>query len=425
MSSVPTPVSITIFNPSFFISSVPSRDIPYANYFTFCPYDRWSLRHYVMSIIDTYTNVEKDIAHTVFYNTLYNIIDDPQISQEVSNVAKRLTSNKNADIKSVQSLWNNTEQSNRASSTLPQSSSSTLEKRKSVELIVSSNKRQRIDHQMSCLCLNIDVPSRTNGSVNILEILKSAIRIFDQNTIALGSIHSYKSSNRLNVHGFEITSQWHLERIHADGDLYHNFCDLTISKPGTSEPVSEQLRPLEVWVVHFSCEDDVTKKPYWPCRELQEKGLNVMHFWHDKGFLNIRMSSKSLDVTGENAWEEDVDTMCADDSNKANDGKSKSSHKKHADYFASGYSATQLWCRRISVGDNVTSRQKQSFDFSVTTGFDSFRIAKKCEQPNIKASTCNPKETINSLQEKLVKTIGKIDILEKLFAKEMRLEKSR
>ncbi|CAG8649183.1 39560_t:CDS:2, partial [Gigaspora margarita] len=91
------------------------------------------------------------------------------------------------------------EQSNRASSTPPQLSSSTLEKRKSVELIDSSNKRQHIDHQMSCLCLNIDVPSRTDGSVNILEILKSAIRMFDQNTIALGSIHSYKSSNRLNV----------------------------------------------------------------------------------------------------------------------------------------------------------------------------------------------------------------------------------
>ncbi|RIB04868.1 hypothetical protein C2G38_2254123 [Gigaspora rosea] len=98
-----------------------------------------------------------------------------------------------------------------------------LEKRKSVELIDSSNKRQRIDKEIGCLSLNIDVPTRVNGS-------------------------------------------WHLEGIHAD----------------------EQLHPLEVWVVHFSCEDD-----------LKEKGLNVVHFWHDKGFLNVRMSSKSLDATGE------------------------------------------------------------------------------------------------------------------------------
>ncbi|CAG8697875.1 5272_t:CDS:2, partial [Gigaspora rosea] len=62
-----------------------------------------------------------------------------------------------ADSKSVQSLWNNTNQGNRASSLSPQSSLSTLEKRKSVELIDSSNKRQRIDQQMGCLCLNIDV----------------------------------------------------------------------------------------------------------------------------------------------------------------------------------------------------------------------------------------------------------------------------
>ncbi|CAG8770968.1 11930_t:CDS:1, partial [Gigaspora rosea] len=33
--------------------------------------------------------------------------------------------------------------------------------------------------------------------------------------------------------------------------------------------------------------------------DLKEKGLNVVHFWHDKGFLNVRMSSKSLDATGE------------------------------------------------------------------------------------------------------------------------------
>ncbi|CAG8672632.1 38644_t:CDS:2 [Gigaspora margarita] len=128
MSSVP--ISVTIFNPSFFNSSIPNRDVPYANYFTFCPYDKWSLLNFVTAIIDTYANVEKDTAR---------------------------------------------------------------KERKSVELIDSSNKRQRIDQQMGCLCLDIDVPTRTDRSENILDILTSAVRMFDQNTIVLGSICSYKS----------------------------------------------------------------------------------------------------------------------------------------------------------------------------------------------------------------------------------------
>ncbi|KAF0401848.1 P-loop containing nucleoside triphosphate hydrolase protein [Gigaspora margarita] len=349
MSDSATSVS---FNLTFFHSSISSRDIPYANYFAYFPYDRWSLYHFVTTIIGTYANVEKKIAHNVFYNTLYDMIDNQQTPQEVCNMAIMLTSNKEADIKSVQSLWNNMDQSNRASSPPPQSSSTMLEKRKSVELIDSSNKRQRLDKEMGCLSLNIDVPTRVNGSINILEVLKSAVRMFHQKTISLGSIRSYKRSNRLNVgseqkakvpresvydaelyrtlfnwlveaHGYEITSQWHLEGIQADGELNHNFCDLTISKSDTPEPVAilellatssisklkdhfnrvfkyaELLRPLEVWAVHFSREDDVAKKPYWPCRELQERGLNVVHFWHDKDFLNVRMSSKSLDATGE------------------------------------------------------------------------------------------------------------------------------
>jgi len=44
-----------------------------------------------------------------------------------------------------------------------------------------------------------DIPFQNDGSVNILEILKTAVRDFDQSIIALGSSHSYKSSNHLYV----------------------------------------------------------------------------------------------------------------------------------------------------------------------------------------------------------------------------------
>ena len=199
--------------------------------------------------------------------------------------------------------------------------------------------------------LPVDIPLRNNGSIDVLDILKTAVRDFDQGTIALGSSRSYKSSNHIYVnsehfikvprestydaemywvlanwlrkfHGFEITGQWHLEQVCDDGNYHHLYCDLTIKKPDSSHPeallellatasisklnghfeqvfkYTEQLRPQEIWIVHFSREDFVVSDPYWPCKKLQERGLNVVHFWHDKEFKNVRMSARFRDITG-------------------------------------------------------------------------------------------------------------------------------
>ena len=62
---------------------------------------------------------------------------------------------------------------------------------------------------------------------------------------------------------------------------------------------TEQLRPQEIWIVHFSHEDFVVSDPYWPCEKLQKKGLNVVHFWHDRDFKNVRMSARFRDITGQ------------------------------------------------------------------------------------------------------------------------------
>src|SRR3954454_2654597 len=115
------------------------------------------------------------------------------------------------------------------------------------------------------LDISTDIPFRNDGSVDILEILKTAVRDFDQGIIALGSFRSYKSSNHLyvnseyyiqvsrestydaemywvlvnwlrKVHGYEITGQWHLEQVCDDGNYYHLYCDLTIKKPDSSHP---------------------------------------------------------------------------------------------------------------------------------------------------------------------------------------------
>ncbi len=201
------------------------------------------------------------------------------------------------------------------------------------------------------LDVSADIPLRSDGSIDILEILKTAVRDFDQGIISLGSSRSYKSSNHLyvnsehyikvlrestydaemyqvlvnwlrKIHGYEITGQWHLEQICDDGNYHHLYCDLTIKNPdsphletllellatasisklnGHFEQVfkyEEQLHSREIWIVHFSREDYIVTNPYWPCEKLQERGLNVVHFWHDREFKNVQMSARFCDVTG-------------------------------------------------------------------------------------------------------------------------------
>ncbi|CAJ0768904.1 6736_t:CDS:2 [Entrophospora sp. SA101] len=242
------------------------------------------------------------------------------MSKEIRDVAQNLLKNKKADVKKVNSLWD-----------------------KAI--------KQFIIPEISCFLPDEDVPLRANKTVDILEVVNLAVRTLDQKTIALGSTRAYKNSNNLRVdskfnekvpresvydtemyrillnwlakvHNFEITSQWHLEQICEDGDYHHLYCDLTIKKSDDPYPVAvlellatasppqlekhfeqvfkyaEKFCPLEVWIVHFSREDTIVTDPYWPCSKLQDRGLNVVHFWHNKEFTNVRMSSRSLNATG-------------------------------------------------------------------------------------------------------------------------------
>ncbi|CAG8584039.1 9716_t:CDS:2, partial [Scutellospora calospora] len=144
-----------------------------------------------------------------------------------------------------------------------------------------------------------NVPLRSDESLDILEILKLAVCTFDQNAITLGSTRSYKSSNYLRVETKcnekvprEMASQAALLELIATGSipkLKKHFEQIF--------KYADQLFPQEVWVVHFSREDSIVLDSYWPSDELQKRGLNVVHFWHDKEFKNVRMSSRFRDAT--------------------------------------------------------------------------------------------------------------------------------
>ncbi|CAG8609162.1 4574_t:CDS:2 [Ambispora gerdemannii] len=282
---------------------------------------------------------------------LEGISNDSKASQEVRARATKLLQKKKVDGKTRAVLVDTT---SHYINTSPSSSSASVSNRKrnAIETIdTSSGKRQCVVPDIEHLFPGVDVPLRVDKSTNILEVLKLAIRTFDQATITLASVRAYKESNHLRVdsetnakvpresvydaemyrvllnwlkiiHKFEITGQWHLGQVCEDGDYHHLYCDLTIKKSDSPNPVAvlellatasppkldshfeqvfkyaQQLNPLEVWVVHFSREDGVVENPYWPCKQLQERGLNVVHLWHDKEFKNVRMSARSRDASG-------------------------------------------------------------------------------------------------------------------------------
>ena len=67
------------------------------------------------------------------------------------------------------------------------------------DLLVSSAPVAKKRSISKVLDVSADISLRSNGSIDILEILKTAVRDFDQGIISLGSFRSYKSFNHLYV----------------------------------------------------------------------------------------------------------------------------------------------------------------------------------------------------------------------------------
>ncbi|KAF9895533.1 hypothetical protein BX616_009472, partial [Lobosporangium transversale] len=120
---------------------------------------------------------------------------------------------------------------------------------------------------------------------------------------------------------YEIIGQWHL-RERED----HKYSDIVIKKAGKPTVVIEllatgnqtsikdhisktltykRLLPAEeAWVVHFTCEDDYFKHPYWQTDAELDQGVNLVHFWHDRSFDTVRMNAR---------WKDSGNTQRIDD----------------------------------------------------------------------------------------------------------------
>ncbi|RHZ53303.1 hypothetical protein Glove_443g47 [Diversispora epigaea] len=276
------------------------NDIPYDKYFELCSFENYinknlSILQDIQNIVQNLIENRRSGAHT-YWMRLVGIM-------QVLKWMRLLDVSANKERKSLPSpsiapsLLPSS--SSLLSLSLPSSpllSSFVLGKRQSDANITDfSSKKSYIIPNISYFCPE-DIPLQVNNSaINILELAE--------------------------VHSFEITGQWHLEKVCENGGYHHFYCDFTIKKSDDPSPVavfellatssllkldeyfkrvfdySNQFKPSEVWIIHFSQEDDVVKDPYWPCIRLQKRRLNVIHFWHNKNFTNVWMSARLLDTS--------------------------------------------------------------------------------------------------------------------------------
>ncbi|CAG8561228.1 2192_t:CDS:2 [Funneliformis mosseae] len=135
------------------------------------------------------------------------------------------------------------------------------------------------------------LPLKANGSLDILEVIKSALHTFDKDAIEIGSSRSYKSSRHLRIDYEQLLGKVSMMQRCIESCIIQsdNQNPLAVLEFLATEPPSilkehfekvldyaELLCPSEIWVVYLSREDNITKDPYWPCRKMLNRKLNVV-----------------------------------------------------------------------------------------------------------------------------------------------------
>ena len=188
----------------------------------------------------------------------------------------------------------------------------------------------------------VAVPTINNDSLDTLKVLKEAIRCFDKEIISRAFFRSFKIAKNVLVKGqknylvpresiydtelnrilvnwivkqnsYEVISQWHMIENHVGEKDKHYYSDIIIKKlsqtiiiellaTSTKSTLSEQfsrvlkyadnLSASEIWIIHFTCEDNATLKPHYPLNNEEFERLNIVHFLHNEKFDKVQMSAQ-------------------------------------------------------------------------------------------------------------------------------------
>ncbi|KAF9945544.1 hypothetical protein BGZ65_010619 [Modicella reniformis] len=118
---------------------------------------------------------------------------------------------------------------------------------------------------------DISAPTRPDGSLDVLEVIKSSLPLFDKALIARAGRFSYK------VAPTSVNNQYHTGNQYCDivSELMATETKQQIQKHvDRTVAYKQSIEADEAWVIHFTREDDYLRKtPYWPS---DDKGVNMI-----------------------------------------------------------------------------------------------------------------------------------------------------
>ncbi|CAH1768713.1 12242_t:CDS:2, partial [Entrophospora sp. SA101] len=152
----------------------------------------------------------------------------------------------------------------------------------------------------------VDVPYK-DGILDTINVLKEAVRVFDQDIISLGFQRSFKTAKNY-------VDDKKKQHVPCEKGETHQYPDFVITENNknsiivielvataldndlknhfrTTMEYTEKLKANEAWVVHFTCADNVIEKPTCPIEQEQKDKLHIVHFWHDISFKSVQMTA--------------------------------------------------------------------------------------------------------------------------------------
>jgi hypothetical protein len=180
-------------------------------------------------------------------------------------------------------------------------------------------------------------------TIDFLGVLAESLKYFDKEHISLAACRSYKSLKAVKVdgscyaqvpresvydtelmrilsnwlqkhHDWKVRGQWHLKNPFGK----HKYTDIVLEKEGNPTTVlellatgdeefvnshidktpeyMELLRAQKAWIIHFTREDHYV--PVWQSDDMLDKGINLVHVWHNLEFTKVQMIAKWKDSTG-------------------------------------------------------------------------------------------------------------------------------
>ncbi|CAG8506723.1 19758_t:CDS:2 [Racocetra fulgida] len=164
-------------------------------------------------------------------------------------------------------------------------------------------KRKNVDKQGPNKRVAEEMVTVTTEVVDIYELIKQVIHQFNRflRKSCYDSELYHVLVDFLGIKGYEVIGQYHI--LNKNGN--HKYADIVIKSSNSTIVLelsatarkkdlnehftralnySKLLSASEVWLIHFTCEDNYTKNPHWPADWKLKKGLRVVHFCHDWDF---------------------------------------------------------------------------------------------------------------------------------------------